>query len=102
MANEDIKEFDENDAIEYINNYLSKKGKAQCDSDDLLLLLDAMYDYYEENDSFESVEDLDENIDDVVNHVSKAISKDPDNKIPREDVRDIILAEMEYEETLDF
>ena len=45
---------------------------------------------------------MDENIDDVVNHVSKAISKDPDNKIPREDVRDIILAEMEYEETLDF
>ena len=25
MANEDIKELDENDAIEYINNYLSKK-----------------------------------------------------------------------------
>lgn len=101
MENE-YTEFDENNAVNYINNYLLAKGKSQYDDDDLLLLIDAMYDYFEENDSFdEDTDDFTENIDDIVKYVLKAISKDRENKIQKDDVKDIVTAEIEYESTLE-
>ena len=53
MANDIFEEFDENKAIEYINEALAAKGKSQYGEDDLLLLIDAMYDFYDENDDFD-------------------------------------------------
>ena len=100
MANEDFVEFDENDAIEFINKALASKGKPQYGDDDLLLLIDAMYDFYDDNDDFDSDFDEESNIEPLVDYVTKTISKDPDNSIKSEDVRDIVLAEIEYESTL--
>lgn len=100
MANEDFVEFDENDAIEFINKALASKGKPQYGDDDLLLLIDAMYDFYDDNDDFDSDFDEESNLEPLVDYVIKTISKDPDNSIKSEDVRDIVLAEIEYESTL--
>lgn len=100
MANEDFVEFDENDAIEFINKALASKGKPQYGEDDLLLLIDAMYDFYDDNDDFDSDFDEESNLEPLVDYVTKTISKDPDNSIKSEDVRDIVLAEIEYESTL--
>lgn len=100
MSNEEFKEFDENDAVEYINNVLTTLGKNAYDGDELLLLIDAMYDYYEENDSFDSDEDLEEDIDAITAYVKKTLAKDADCQIAPGDVRDIILAEMQYEDSL--
>lgn len=100
MANEDFVEFDENDAIEFINKELASKGKPQYGDDDLLLLIDAMYDFYDDNDDFDSDFDEESNLEPLVDYVTKTISKDPDNSIKSEDVRDIVLAEIEYESTL--
>ncbi len=100
MANEDFVEFDENDAIEFINKALASKGKPQYGDDDLLLLIDAMYDFYDDNDDFDSDFDEESNLEPLVDYVTKTISKDPDNSIKSEDVRDIVLAEIEYESTL--
>lgn len=100
MANEDFVEFDENDAIEFINKALASKGKPQYGDDDLLLLIDAMYDFYDDNDDFDSDFDEESNLEPLVDYVTKTISKDPDNSIKSQDVRDIVLAEIEYESTL--
>ena len=100
MANEDFVEFDENDAIEFINKALASKGKPQYGDDDLLLLIDAMYDFYDDNDDFDSDFDEESSLDPLVDYVIKTISKDPDNSIKSEDVRDIVLSEIEYESTL--
>lgn len=100
MANEDFVEFDENDAIEFINKALASKGKPQYGDDDLLLLIDAMYDFYDDNDDFDSDFDEESNLEPLVDYVTRTISKDPDNSIKSEDVRDIVLAEIEYESTL--
>ena len=59
-----------------------------------------MYDYFEENDSFDSDEDLEEDVDNVVAYVVKTISKDADNKVAKDDVKTIVEAEMEYENSL--
>lgn len=97
MANQEFKEFDEDAAIAYINNALANKGKSQYSEDDLILLMDAMYDFYEENEDF----DEESSIDPLVKYIIKTISKDPENAIKAEDVEDIIIFEMEYESTLD-
>ncbi len=99
MANEEFKEFDEIEAVAYINNALSAQGKKTYGEDDLLLLIDAMYDYYEEEDDFDTEHDV-EDVDAIVKYVSKTISKDPDNEILNDDVKAIVLAEIEYENTL--
>ncbi len=99
MASEEFKEFEESEAVAYINNVLTGLGKNTYGEDDLLLLIDAMYDYYEEYDDFDTDHDV-EDIDEIVKYVCKTISKDPDNKIVNDDVKDIILAEIEYENSL--
>ena len=66
MSNEEFKEFDENEAVEFINKALAAEGRQQYDGDDLLLIIDAMYDYFEENDSFDSDEDLEEDVEEVL------------------------------------
>ena len=100
-ANEEEIEFDENEAVKHINKHLADMGKKQYDDDDILLLIDAMYDFYESNGSFESDIDEDDNVDEIVKYVQKAIAKDSENKIAKEDVKDIVLAELDYESTLE-
>ncbi|MGN0229453.1 MAG: hypothetical protein ACI4BH_06555 [Muribaculaceae bacterium] len=100
MENDNFVEFDENEAIDYINKALAAKGKSQYGEDDLLLLIDAMYDFYDENDDFDADFDEEANFEPLVAYVTKTIAKDPDNTIKAEDVRDIVLAEIEYESGL--
>lgn len=100
MENDNFVEFDENEAIDYINKALAAKGKSQYGEDDLLLLIDAMYDFYDENDDFDADFDEEANFEPLVTYVTKTIAKDPDNTIKAEDVRDIVLAEIEYESSL--
>ena len=100
-TNEDEIEFDENEAVKHINKHLSDMGKEQYGDDDILLLIDAMYDFYESTDSFESDDDADDNLEDLVKYVQKAIAKDPENKIVKEDVKEIVIAELDYESTLE-
>ena len=44
------KEFDENDAIAYIRNFIPEKIRNKYSDDDILLLIDTMYDFYEKGD----------------------------------------------------
>lgn len=102
----DSKTFDENDAIEFIRNYVPTNIKNKYSDNDILLLMDTMYDFYDED------EDNDDQYDEapinneayinrIVNYVKKSIRKDPDNAIEMEDVKPLVLGEIEYENTLD-
>jgi transcriptional regulator NrdR family protein len=63
-----------------------------------------MYDFFDEEDD----DDFDEeNFDDeaylnnIVNYVKKSIRKDPENAIEMDDVKHLVMGELEYEATLD-
>ena len=43
------KTFDENDAIEFIRNYVPTNIKDKYSDNDIILLIDTMFDYYDEN-----------------------------------------------------
>ena len=98
------KVFDENDAIKFIREYIPENIKNQYSDNDILLLMDTMYDFFDEEDD----DDFDEeNFDDeaylnnIVNYVKKSIRKDPENAIEMDDVKHLVMGELEYEATLD-
>ena len=101
------KEFDENDAIEFIRNFMPEKLKNKYSDDDILLIIDTMYDFYEKGDEQETLYDEGDdnndefNLNEIVNFVKKSIRKDPDNQVDMDDVKVIVEGEMEYENTLE-
>ncbi len=101
----ETKEFDENDAISFIRNYVPSEIKNKYSDDDILLLIDTMFDYFEKGDDDEILYDDDVedeyNINEVVNYVKKNLRKDPDNQIDVDDIKYLVEGELEYENTLD-
>ena len=101
------KELDENDAIEFIRNFMPEKLKNKYSDDDILLIIDTMYDFYEKGDEQETLYDEGDdnndefNLNEIVNFVKKSIRKDPDNQVDMDDVKVIVEGEIEYENTLD-
>lgn len=98
------KVFDENDAIKFIREYIPENIKNKYSDNDILLLMDTMYDFFDEEDD----DDFDEeNFDDeaylnnIVNYVKKSIRKDLENAIEMDDVKHLVMGELEYEATLD-
>ena len=93
------KEFDEFDAVEYIRSHVAKDLSEKYDDDDLLLLIDAIGDFL-------SAHELDNSDNDaagmaVVKYVKSQLKKDADNAIAVADVEPLVLAELDYENSLE-
>ena len=101
----ETKEFDENDAISFIRSYVPEAIKNKYSDDDILLLIDTMFDYFEKGDEDDVLYDddvVDEyNINEIVNYVKKNLRKDPDNQIEVDDIKYLVQGELEYENTLE-
>ena len=101
----ETKEFDENDAISFIRSYVPEAIKNKYSDDDILLLIDTMFDYFEKGDEDEVLYDddvVDEyNINEIVNYVKKNLRKDPDNQIEVDDIKYLVQGELEYEKKLE-
>lgn len=97
-------EFDEDKAIAFIKNKIYKEEKSQPQDDDLLLIIDTIWDYYDQN-GFLSLdiddEEKDLNMEDLIKFVKKEIKKSGIDSIEPELVEEIVKAELEYEETLE-
>ena len=93
--------FDENDAIEFIRNFIPSDIKNKYSDNDILLLMDTMYDFYEEEDDDEEIVEDEAYLNRIINYVKKCIRKDPDNNIEMDDVKHLVIGEIEYENTLD-
>lgn len=92
---EEEKFYDENDAVKFIREQVGDDIAKKYDSDDIVLLIDTMFDYFDAHDD----EDEDD-INAIAAWVAKELRKDRDNNIEPEDVPAIVAAELAYEETL--
>ncbi|MBQ0068587.1 MAG: hypothetical protein KBT09_02365 [Bacteroidales bacterium] len=92
-----MKEFDDNDAIKFIRNDVP--AAQAISEDDLLLVVDTMFDYFESLDDDAPDEAFDEAA--IVAYVQKQLKKDDENKVPADMVPAIVTAELNYEDTLD-
>ena len=100
----ELKEYDENEAIKHIVNYLPIDIKEKYADDDILLVIDIIFEYYDKNRFFDIDAGVDDeeniDVDDLISFVKKQLRKDPDNVVDPDDVQSIVLGELDYEESL--
>jgi hypothetical protein len=99
---EEIK-YDEDAAVKFIKAFLPEECAEKFSDDDILFIMDCMWDFYEDNGYLEitaddTEEDLD--IDKIVDYVNKAVIKDGEIKATKEELKIIINAELQYEESI--
>lgn len=97
-------EFDENKAVEEINKALTAAGRAPYPDDEILNIVDMIWDYYEENGLLELDWDDDEEevtADEIISYVTRMLKKDKGANVLTDDLPIIIRAELEYEESLE-
>ncbi len=104
VAEENEKDYNEDVAIKYIlSNLPSGEGRNKYSEDDILLVIDTIFDFYEsrgffEIDSADGEDDFDEK--ELIDFVRNALKKDKDNKVSLDDVANIVHLELEYEDSL--
>ncbi len=89
------KEFDEFYAVEYIRSHMAKNLSEKYDDDDLLLLIDAIGDFLSSHSGNDAADKA------VVEYVKSQLKKDAENVIEMADVESLVLAELDYEDTLE-
>ena len=97
--------FDEDKAIIFIRNYVGEKISAKYSDDEILYIIDTIWDYYERN-GFLSLEldETDEEIldpDKLIAYVKKEIANDKELIMDPADIGSIVKAELEYEASLE-
>lgn len=95
-------EFDELKAIEYINNHLERIGASTYADDEILNVIDIIWDYYEDNGFLDlDCDDVDSiDISTLVKHVQRMLSKDKFAQIATDDVAHIVEGEVAYEKSI--
>lgn len=97
--------FDEEQAIAFIRNVVGKKISDKYSDDELLFIIDTIWDYYE-NNGFLSL-DMDETEEEILDpdslteYVKKEVANDEELIMDPSDIAAIVKAELEYEESLE-
>ncbi len=98
---EDLLNYDEEDAVRYIINVLPQELKEKYSHDDIVYITDIVYEYYDKKGLFDEQLDgeveLDE--DDIIAFACKCAHKDG-IKIADEDMPFLVRGELDYEESL--
>lgn len=100
-------EYNEQKAIEHILSRLPQEKASLYTDDEILNVIDIIWDYYEESGLLDPATALDEDdeaeqkeMEALVTHVRKMLSKDKGSNIDPADVEAIISAEIEYENSI--
>ncbi len=97
-------EYDETIAIKQMRRAVAPERAATYSDDELLNIIDMIWDYYEENGMLEidledDIEDEDLN-GDLVDYVRRMLKKDKRAKVDPEDVPALVEAELKYEDSI--
>lgn len=97
--------FDEDKAIEFIRATLPEEVNKEYDDDDILYIIDIIWDWYEKNGYLEITADVTDEevvkIDDLTDYVRKQLAKDKNFLIDTKDVGLIVKGELQYEESIE-
>ncbi len=99
-----MKEFDEKEAVKAMREVLSPEASERCSDDELLNVIDIIWDWYDENgllDIDTEADDDDVNVDALTAHVRKMLAKDKLSPIRPDEVEPLVAAELRYEQSLD-
>lgn len=99
-----MKEFDEKEAVKAMREALTPEASERCSDDELLNVIDIIWDWYDENgllDIDTEADDEDVNVDALTAHVRKMLAKDKLSPIRPDEVEPLVAAELRYEQSLD-
>ncbi len=104
MATEQY-QFDEENAVKFIREELPPEVSAKYDDEDILCIIDIIWDYYERKGllslNIEETEDEQLDPDDLVKEVKREVKNDDELIMDSKDVELIVKAELDYEESLE-
>ena len=97
--------FNEDNAVKFIRAELPESIREKYDDDEILSIVDIIWDYYEDNGylSLNSIETEEEqlDVDDLVKYVKKEVKNDQELIMDSKYVELIVKAELDYEESLE-
>ena len=97
--------YDEDKAVKYIRTGLSPEISARYSDDDILYLIDIIWDYYEKKGmlSLDNLDSEDELLDeaDLISYVKNEVARDSELNVDTKDIPSIVKGELEYEKSLD-
>ena len=97
--------FDENDAIKFIRAYMPENIAAKYSDDEILNIIDMIWDFYEDNGFLEipadDSADAEPELPQIMAYVSKMLAKDKLAVVDTADGHYIVEGELAYEKSLD-
>lgn len=98
--------YSEDDAIKYIRQNVAAEIAEAYSDDEILNIIDMIFDYYEQNGMLEIDDDLDDDLSpeqlaaEITDYATRMLRRDREAKMQPEHLRPIIDAELAYEESL--
>lgn len=97
--------FDEDNAVKFIRAKLPAEVSGKYDDDEILCIVDIIWDYYERKGLLElnQAETDEESLDpaDLTAYVKKEVKKDKELVMDPSDIELLVKAELDYEESLE-
>lgn len=96
-------EYDEDDAVKYIQKYLPQEMNGKFSDDDINYIIDIVYDFYKSKGLMDEIDedttiDIDE--DEMIQYILKYTKKDKVNNFSEEDIAIIVQGELAYCESI--
>lgn len=102
---EDELKFDEDNAIKFIREYIPESVSEKYDDDEILFIIDVIWDWYERNGylTLDAGVTEEENLDvaKLTAYVRKEVANDKELIMDPEDIGKIVEAELKYEESIE-
>ncbi|MCD8177500.1 MAG: hypothetical protein LUE98_08780 [Tannerellaceae bacterium] len=93
---DDLFQYDDDEAVKFIRNYLPQELKEKFNDDDIIYIVDLIHEFFENKGFFNASEDLEFDEDEMLAFVVKNAPKDEIGKFDPEEIRFVIQGELEY------
>jgi hypothetical protein len=98
MSKEKEQQYDEEESVKFIQNYLPQEFKGKFSDDDILYLLDLAEEFYESKKDVDSFDEDDE--DELIVYILKNAKEDGVGSFEPDAILHILNGEMEYCESI--
>lgn len=104
MSEKEEFNYDEEDSVKFIRNYLPQELKEKFSDDDINYIVDLVYDFYDSKGYLSDEEeegDIEIDEDELITYVVKNAKKDGVGKFDAEEIMFIVQGELEYCDSID-
>jgi hypothetical protein len=98
MAKKEELQYDEEECVKFIQNYLPQELKGKFNDDDILYLLDLAEDFYESKGDIDLFDEDDE--EELISYIIKNAKEDGVGSFKAENISFILDGELEYCESI--